>query len=116
MSPNPMSTREIATDLITPLGAYLRLRDGALDVLADHRRRLPAADPFGWAVRVACGAAVLNARLAFAVAGCPAQVRVRPDPERHETYSRLYALYQRLYQSAGDAFSEIAALQAELTR
>jgi sugar (pentulose or hexulose) kinase len=42
--------------------------------------------------------------------------RVRPDPERHETYSRLYALYQRLYQSAGSAFSEIAALQAELTR
>jgi gluconokinase len=40
---------------------------------------------------------------------------VRPDDERHAVYSRLYALYQRLYEKAGDAFSEIAALQAELT-
>ena len=48
-----------------------RLADGALEVLADHRRRLPRADPHGWALRVACGAAVFNARLAFAVAGCP---------------------------------------------
>src|SRR5437762_617350 len=66
-----------------------RVRDGALDVLADHRRRLPAADPFGWAVRIACGAALLNARLAFAVADCPAQVRLRPDPAQPDLLARL---------------------------
>src|SRR5207302_588960 len=66
-----------------------RLRDGALEVLADQRRRLPAADPDGWALRIACGAAVLNARLAFAVAGCPAELRLRPDPEQPDLLARL---------------------------
>ena len=66
-----------------------RLRDGALEVLADQRRRLPAADPYGWAMRIACGAAVFNARLAFAVAGCPAQVRLRPDPAQPDLVARL---------------------------
>jgi gluconokinase len=40
---------------------------------------------------------------------------VKPNEAHHKVYSRLYALYQRLYEKAGDAFSEIAALQAELT-
>jgi nitroreductase len=66
-----------------------RLRGGALEVLADHKRRLPAADPRGWAMRIACGAAVLNARLAFAVAGCPAQVLLRPDPAQPDLLARL---------------------------
>lgn len=66
-----------------------RIREGALEVLADHRRRLPAADPHGWALRVACGAAVFNARLAFAMAGCPAQVRLRPDPGQPDLLARL---------------------------
>jgi len=66
-----------------------RLRDGALEVLADQRRRLPAADPNGWALRIACGAAIFNARLAFAVAGCPAEVRLRPDPMQPDLLARL---------------------------
>src|SRR5207248_1741600 len=56
-----------------------RVRDGGLDVLADPSRTLPVADPHGWALRIAGGAAIFNARLAFAVAGRPAQVRLRPD-------------------------------------
>ena len=40
---------------------------------------------------------------------------VRPNAAHHETYSRLYALYNRLYERAGDAFSEIAHLQEQLT-
>jgi nitroreductase len=66
-----------------------RTRDGALEVLADERRRLPAADPDGWALRIACGTAILNARLAFAVAGHPAQVRLRPDPAQPDLLARL---------------------------
>jgi len=66
-----------------------RPRDGALEVLADQSRQLPAADPNGWALRIACGAAILNARLAFAVAGCPAQVRLRPDPLQPDLLARL---------------------------
>jgi nitroreductase len=55
-----------------------RLRDGAIDVLAAPGR-LPGADRAGWAARIACGAAVFNARLALSAGGTPAQVRVRPD-------------------------------------
>src|SRR2546430_6883711 len=66
-----------------------RLREGALEVLADPLRRLPAADPRGWAMRVACGAAVFNARLAFAMAGSPAQMRLRPDPAQPDLLARL---------------------------
>src|SRR3982751_6130379 len=66
-----------------------RLQPDALEVLADHQRRLPAADPHGWGLRIACGAAILNARLAFAVAGRPAQVRLRPDPAQPDVLARL---------------------------
>jgi nitroreductase len=52
----------------------------AVDVLADDTRRLRVADPTGWAVRIACGAAVFNLRMAFAVHGITPQVRLRPEP------------------------------------
>ncbi|WP_229075556.1 nitroreductase family protein [Actinoplanes sp. DH11] len=59
-----------------------RLRDGGIEVLADPSRRLGVADGTGWALRVACGAATFNARLALAWAGTPAEVRLLPadDP------------------------------------
>ncbi|MET0418716.1 MAG: nitroreductase family protein [Actinoplanes sp.] len=57
-----------------------RLRDGAIEVLADPRDHLALADRIGWAVRIACGAAVFNARLALLANGTPAEVRLRPDP------------------------------------
>ena len=66
-----------------------RMRDGAMEVLADPSRQLPAADPHGWAQRLACGAAAFNARLAFAVAGHPTQVRLRPDPDDPQLLARL---------------------------
>src|SRR4029450_4173165 len=56
-----------------------RLRDGGIEVLADASRQLAVADSEGWAVRIACGAATFNARLALAVSGVPAQVILRPD-------------------------------------
>ena len=91
-----------------------RLRDGAVEVLADASRQLTVADTAGWAVRVACGAATLNARLALATAGRPAQVTVRPlgagsdvvarltrGPDRAPTYleSDLFAAVPRRYSN-----------------
>ncbi|SCE73027.1 hypothetical protein GA0070607_0884 [Micromonospora coriariae] len=67
----------------------LRLRDGGIEVLADPVRRLPATDPSGWGVRIACGAALFNLRLALAVAGVPALVRLRPDPAEPDLLARL---------------------------
>src|SRR5690348_7387958 len=55
-----------------------RLREGGIEVLADPDRQLAVADSGGWAVRIACGAATLNARLALAVHGTPADVAIRP--------------------------------------
>jgi nitroreductase len=66
-----------------------RLRDGAIEILADPARQLSIADSGGWAVRLACGAAVYNARLALAVAGTPARVIVRPDPADPDLIARL---------------------------
>lgn len=66
-----------------------RLRDGAIEVLADPDRQLAVADSTGWAVRIACGAATCNARLALAAAGTPAEVVLRPDPTRPELLARL---------------------------
>ncbi|MGX6608412.1 Acg family FMN-binding oxidoreductase [Micromonosporaceae bacterium Da 78-11] len=57
-----------------------RLHDGAIEVLADPREHLDLADRIGWAVRIACGAAVFNARLALLADGTPAEVGLRPDP------------------------------------
>jgi hypothetical protein len=56
-----------------------RLHDGTVEVLSDPGRQLSVADRTGWAVRIACGAAVFNARVALAVNGTPAEVQVRLD-------------------------------------
>jgi hypothetical protein len=66
-----------------------RLRDGTIEILADPTRQLSVADSRGWAVRLACGAAVYNARLALAAAGTPAQTTVRPDPADLDLIARL---------------------------
>ena len=66
-----------------------RLRDGGIEILADPSRRLPVADGGGWAVRIACGAAVFNARLALADAGVPAQVVLRPHGTELDVIARL---------------------------
>jgi nitroreductase len=51
-----------------------------IDLYADPARTLPAGDPDGRAVHLACGAALLNLRLAAVVAGCQPVVRLIPDP------------------------------------
>jgi nitroreductase len=66
-----------------------RLRDGAIEVLSDPSRQLAVADSGGWAVRIACGAATLNARLALTVTGTPAAVSLRPDSAQPDLIARL---------------------------
>jgi nitroreductase len=55
------------------------VREDTIDVYADPRRSLPVADPHGRALRIGCGAAVLNLRLAAAYLGRAASVRLTPD-------------------------------------
>jgi len=72
-----------------------RLRAGAMEVLAEPARQLPVADPSGWAVRLACGAAVFNARLALAVRDMPVEVRLHPDASEPDLLARLCPLPAR---------------------
>jgi Nitroreductase family len=68
-----------------------RRRADGIDVLADDARRLAVADPTGWAVRIACGAAVFNLRLAFAAHGVTPQVLLRPEPGQPQLLARVGA-------------------------
>jgi nitroreductase len=89
MTPQPFGVAELHAAAAAGIRApslhnsqpwQFRLRDGAIEVLADPRDHLAVADRIGWAVRIACGAAVFNARLALLATGVPAEVRLRPDP------------------------------------
>ena len=53
-----------------------------IELHADPDRTLPVTDPEGRAVHIAGGAAVLNLRLAAAVAGREPVVQLLPDPDR----------------------------------
>jgi nitroreductase len=66
-----------------------RLTDGCLDVSGDPERQLPVADPHGWGVQLACGAAVANAVLALAAAGVVTGVDLLPEPERPTLLARV---------------------------
>ncbi|WP_127508093.1 Acg family FMN-binding oxidoreductase [Actinoplanes solisilvae] len=95
-----------------------RLRDGAIEILADPDRQLAVADRSGWAIRVACGAATYNARLALAVRGRPAEVHLRPTSEviarltpgreRPPTYAEeaLYAVIPRRHSNRSPFWPE----------
>jgi hypothetical protein len=65
-------------------------RTGAgMEVLVDEKRKLPVADPTGWAARVACGAATANATLALAASGVQVDVLLCPDAADQEVVARL---------------------------
>jgi nitroreductase len=65
-----------------------RLVDGGVEVFADWSRQLPVADPDGRAVRVSCGAAVLNLRLAIQHIGFTV-ARSRPTPSDEALYRAI---------------------------
>jgi nitroreductase len=66
-----------------------------IEVLADPARRLPAADPAGWAGRMACGAAIFNLRVALAARGAPVRVDLLPDSHQPLLLARLTPLSPR---------------------
>lgn len=60
-----------------------------LSLLLDESRRLPVVDPTQREAVLACGAALLNLRLALAGAGYGSHVHLCPDPDRPELLARL---------------------------
>jgi nitroreductase len=66
-----------------------RLHEGAIEVLADRSRQLAVADSAGWALRIACGAATFNARLALAGSGVPAEITLLPRGTDRDVVARL---------------------------
>ena len=58
--------------------------EALVDLLLDEARALPAVDPQGREARLACGAALLNLRLALEAAGCEVEVTACPDRDRPE--------------------------------
>jgi hypothetical protein len=84
-------------------------RDGdTVEVWADTTRQLPTADPGGWAVRLACGAAILNLRLFFGAQGRPMITALLPDPNTPDLLARLQPAPPR------SATPEDAALAAKI--
>jgi nitroreductase len=63
-----------------------------LDVLVDPSRSTPASDPVGRAMWLACGAAVLNARVAARAAGRSCAVSLGPTPGQPDLVASLTLL------------------------
>lgn len=66
-----------------------RLADGCLEVFGDPSRQLPVADPQGWALHIACGAAAANAALALAAGGVVTQIDLAPELDQPHLMARL---------------------------
>ncbi|MFC7245248.1 Acg family FMN-binding oxidoreductase [Catellatospora aurea] len=58
-----------------------RLSDDSISVYADPDRQLPLTDADGRALRLSCGAAIFNARLALAYLGWASETVLRPNPD-----------------------------------
>ncbi|MFY1692407.1 nitroreductase [Plantactinospora sp. WMMB782] len=85
---------------------WLRLRDGAIDVLVTSSGVDRSGGRTGWAARVGGGAGLFNVRLALAVRGRPALVRLRPNRDEPELLARLHP---GPVQPAGPAERELCA-------
>jgi nitroreductase len=68
-----------------------RLIDGGVELYADRRRQLAVSDAAGTAMRVSCGAAIFNLRLAIAQLGLAPEVRLLPDPSTPDLLARVTA-------------------------
>jgi nitroreductase len=72
-----------------------RLLDDAVEVYADRSRQLSVSDPEASALRVSCGAAILNLRLAVAHFGFDSDVRLVPDWREPDLLARVSVGPQR---------------------
>jgi len=72
-----------------------RIAEAGVDVHADRRRQLAVSDAAGSALRVSCGAAVFNLRLAFAHLGYAAETRILPEPGAGDLLARVTATGRR---------------------
>jgi nitroreductase len=64
--------------------------DRRIDVFLDRDRVLPVADADGREARIACGAAVVNARVALAAAGQSSTVELVPDKENPDHLATVW--------------------------
>jgi hypothetical protein len=65
------------------------LRSQGLDVFADRTRQLAVLDPTGRQMYLSVGCALMNARVALAAAGHPAQVARVPDGDQPDLVARV---------------------------
>lgn len=72
-----------------PWRYQVHLSTQTIDLYADAERVQRYGDPSGRAVHIACGAALLNLRLAAAAAGRQAVPRLLPDPRRRRLLATL---------------------------
>ncbi len=66
-----------------------RVTADAVELHADPTRRLPVADPDDQELRLACGAALFNLRLALLARGIRPAVDLHPDPDRPELLAQV---------------------------
>ncbi|GAA1816050.1 hypothetical protein GCM10009682_41180 [Luedemannella flava] len=91
------------SDLITAISAAVRapsihntqpwlfrLRDSGVDLYADPARQLPVSDPDGRALRLSCGAALLNLRLGLAHLGHALSCELLPDRDDPALLARVH--------------------------
>jgi len=64
-----------------PWGYRVRRYSHTIELRADPSQALPCGDPSGRSVHVACGAALLNLRLAASIAAREPVVKLLPDPK-----------------------------------
>ncbi len=98
-----------------------------IELHADLERRLPAADPDGTEMRLACGAALFNLRIAMLGAGIRPTVTLLPDPDqpqliaavRHGGHKPLAPEIERLLRAVPQRhtnrhpFSDVAVATSE---
>jgi hypothetical protein len=66
-----------------------RLGKATVEVYADRSRQMSVTDPDGKALRVSCGAAIFNIRLAVAQLGFASQTILLPDPSQPDLLARV---------------------------
>jgi nitroreductase len=84
-----------------------KVSGAVIELRADPERALPVADPTGRAMHIACGAALMNLRLAAAAAGREPVVRLLPDPGQQQ---RLATVRLAGPHRAGPAERELRAV------